>query len=171
AITAANRSAALAQVRAELRPLLDELSDDDPDLLLEPTAGGGQPLCARVEDLAEYLAALDDHPRAGVCLDVCHAFAAGHDVGTEGGARRMLRALVRAADKGRLRLVHANDAKDPVGSLRDRHENVGKGTIGEAAFAELLASPATRGVPFVVETPGGRDSHAADVELLRRLRG
>lgn len=171
AILAANRTTALAQVRAELRPVLDELPEDGPDLLLEPTAGGGQPLCARVEDLAEYLAALDEHPRAGVCLDVCHAFAAGHDLAVEGGARATLRALVRAAGKGRLRLVHANDAKDPVGSSRDRHENVGKGTIGEAAFAELLATPAARGVPFLVETPGGRDGHAADVDLLKRLRG
>lgn len=171
AITAANRTAALAQVRRELRALLDELPEEGPDLLLEPTAGGGQPLCARVEDLAEYLAALDDHPRVGVCLDVCHAFAAGHDLASPGGARRTLRTLARVAGKGRLRLVHANDSKDPLGSCRDRHEMIGKGTVGEAAFAELLASPAARGVPFVIETPGDPDDDRANIDLLKRLRG
>lgn len=170
AITAANRTKALAQVHDHLLPLLEELPDDGPDLLLEPTAGGGEPLCSRVEDLAEYLAALEQHPRAGVCLDTCHASAAGHDLAAPGGVNAMMRALVRAAGKGRLRLVHANDSKDPAGSLRDRHENVGAGTIGEDAFAQLLAHPAVRGVPFVIETPGGSEKHAADIALLKRLR-
>lgn len=170
AVVAARREKALAQVREGLLPLLDEIPDGGPDLLLEPTAGGGAPLCARVEDLEEYLAALDGHPRVGVCLDTCHAFAAGHDLTAERGARRMLAALVRAAGKGRLRLVHANDSKDAAGSFRDRHDNVGEGTIGPAPFADLLAHPAVRGVPVVVETPGGVDGHGRDVALLKSLR-
>lgn len=170
AVVPALREKALVQVREGLLPLLDELPDDGPDLLLEPTAGGGAPLCSRVEDLEEYLATLDEHPRVGVCLDTCHAFAAGHDLTAERGARRMLNTLVRAAGKGRLRLVHANDSKDTAGSLRDRHDNVGEGSIGSAPFADLLAHPAVRGVPVVVETPGGADGHARDVALLKSLR-
>ncbi|MQA05491.1 MAG: deoxyribonuclease IV [Streptosporangiales bacterium] len=170
AVTAAHRPAAFGQIRDGLLPLLDQLPDDGPDLLLEPTAGGGEPLCARVDDLTEYLAALDDHPRVGVCLDTCHVFAAGHDLTADGGVAAMLRALTHAAGKGRLRLVHANDSKDPAGSLRDRHENVGGGTLGTQPFADLLNHPTARGVPFIVETPGDADRCAADIDTLKGLR-
>ncbi|MDP9395508.1 MAG: deoxyribonuclease IV [Actinomycetota bacterium] len=169
-VTGSDRAAALAQVRAALLPVLEELPDDGPDLLLEPTAGQGQSLCATVDDLGPYLEALEAHPRVGVCLDTCHAFAAGHELSVAGGVRRMLDRLVEVTGPGRLRLVHANDSKDPVGSGRDRHERVGRGHIGEAAFAELFAHPATRGVPVVLETPGEEPEHIEDIAMLRKLR-
>ncbi|MGZ4627256.1 MAG: deoxyribonuclease IV, partial [Kineosporiaceae bacterium] len=127
AVAAGARDAALRQVREALLPLLDAIPADGPDLLLEPTAGQGQSLCATVQDLGPYLAAVDGHPRVGVCLDTCHAFAAGHDLAKPGGMAAMLDALVVAAGVGRLRLVHANDSKDPVGSCRDRREVIGAG--------------------------------------------
>lgn len=170
AVRSERRTAALAQLREAVLPLLDELKARGPRLLFEPTAGGGAPLCSRIDDLPAYLAALDDHPRAGVCLDTCHAFVAGHDLAKPGGMRATLDALVRAVGRQRLHLVHANDAKDPVGSLRDRHENIGAGLIGSEPFAELLAHPAMRGVPVVVETPGGESGHARDVAHLKELR-
>jgi deoxyribonuclease-4 len=170
AVDAAHREAGMRQVRESLLPLLDEIPAGGPDVLLEPTAGAGQSLCARVEELEPYLQALDDHPRVGVCLDTCHAFAAGHDLAGAGGAAATLDALVRAVGQHRLRLVHANDSKDPLGSCRDRHERLGRGQIGLNAFAELLAHPAMRGVPLVIETPGGELAHAQDVALLRDLR-
>lgn len=159
---------ALAQVRARMRPLLEELPQDGPDLLLEPMAGQGRMLCARVEDLGPYLDALDGHPRAGVCLDTCHVFAAGHDVRTAEGVAEMFTALDAHAP-GRLRLVHANDSADVCGSKRDRHATIGAGHIGTEGFAALLAHPAAVAVPWVVETPGGADGHAADIATLRRL--
>jgi deoxyribonuclease IV len=157
---AAHRDRAMRQVRESLLPLLAEIADDGPDLLLEPTAGAGQSLCARVEELGPYLDLLERHPRVGVCLDTCHAFAAGHDLAAPGGATATLDALVRAVGPDRLRLIHANDSKDPVGSFRDRHERVGRGRIGADAFAELLAHAAARGVPVVLETPGEKAGHA-----------
>jgi len=123
-----------------------------------------------VEDLAPYLDALDRHPRVGVCLDTCHVFAAGAPLDEPGGTTRTLDRLVEVAGPGRLRLVHANDSKDPRGSLRDRHERVGEGHIGEAAFAELFAHPATNGVPFVAETPGSGDVGSPCLPLLKKLR-
>jgi deoxyribonuclease-4 len=170
AVDAAHRSQAMTQVREALLPLLDALPDDAPDLLLEPTAGQGASLCAAVEDLGPYLAALDGHPRVGICLDTCHAFAAGHDLAKPGGLRRTLDLLVRTAGRGRLRLVHANDSKDACGSLRDRHELIGKGQIGEEPFAELFRHPAMRGVPLVLETPGKVPEHRREIELLKALR-
>ena len=105
-----------------------------------------------------------------MCLDTCHAFAAGHDIAVPGGVRTMLNALVRAVGRGRLKLVHANDSKDRLGSKRDRHATIGTGQIGADPFAELFRHPATRGVPVIVETPGGIDGQASDIALLKSLR-
>ena len=166
-----DRGTALTQVRELLLPLLDELThDDDPWLLLEPTAGQGASLCSQVRDLGPYFDVLDRHPRLGVCLDTCHVFAAGHDLTAPGGTRRTLDELESVAGGGRLRLIHANDSKDVAGAHKDRHENIGAGHIGTAPFAELLAHPATAGVPLVIETPGRKEGHAADVARLKELR-
>ena len=170
AVAGAHRDDAMRQLRELLMPVLDGLEDDGPRLLVEPTAGGGQALAATVQDLGPWFAKLDDHPALGVCLDTCHAFAAGHDLATPGGMKKMLDALVKTVGRGRLGLVHANDSKDPLGSSRDRHEAIGEGRIGLHPFAELFRHPATRGVPVVVETPGDAASHRRDVELLCQLR-
>ncbi|EST34551.1 hypothetical protein N566_18435 [Streptomycetaceae bacterium MP113-05] len=85
------RRTALAQTRELLLPLLECLNrDDDPWLLLEPTAGQGSSLCSLVEDLGPFFEVLEHHPRLGVCLDTCHAFAAGHDLAAPGGVKQML---------------------------------------------------------------------------------
>ncbi|MEV4612523.1 deoxyribonuclease IV [Kitasatospora sp. NPDC049258] len=175
------RTGALAQVGADVLPLLaelDELGPTAPWLLLEPTAGQGSSLCARMADLAAYGEALEHHPKVGVCLDTCHAFAAGHDLAEPGGVAAMLDELVAAVGPGRLRLIHANDSKDVAGARKDRHENIGAGHIGSGPFGELLAHPATAGVPLIIETPDGRHDparvegarHAADIARLKGLR-
>lgn len=165
------RTVALAQVRERLLPLLDELThEDDPYLLLESTAGQGFSLCSRAEDFGPYFDALDHHPKLGICLDTCHIFAAGHDLTGPDGATRTLDELVATVGEGRLKLIHANDSQDVVGARKDRHANIGMGHIGEDGFRNLLRHPATDGVPLVIETPGGKDGHLADVELLKKLR-
>jgi deoxyribonuclease-4 len=103
-------------------------------------------------------------------LDTCHLFAAGHDLTAPDGIPRMLAEFESVAGRGRLRLIHANDSKDGCGSGTDRHANIGAGRIGAAAFGRLLGHPGTAGVPFIVETPGGKGGHAADIAALRRLR-
>ena len=166
---------ALSQLRERLLPVLDELPDDGPRMLVEPTAGGGTSLAATVQDLEPYLAALDRHPGVGVCFDTCHAWAAGHDLAAPGGMTATLDALEAAVGPGRLGLVHANDSLDACGSRRDRHTTIGAGTIGAEPFRELLAHPSMAGVPVVVETPSELDGsptagHARDIALLCRLR-
>lgn len=166
-----DRGVALAQVRELLSPLLAELTEADPWLLLEPTAGQGASLCSRIEELGPYLDVLDRHPRVGVCLDTCHAFAAGHDMAAPGGAKALLDTLTEVAGPGRLRLIHANDSRDVAGARLDRHANIGAGHLGTDPFRELLAHPATDGVPLVIETPGGKEGHTADIARLKELRG
>ncbi|WP_232675794.1 deoxyribonuclease IV [Nocardioides sp. R-C-SC26] len=173
---ARRHGAALAQVREALLPVLETLDGDDaPWLLLEPTAGQGRSLCAGIEDLQPYLAAVDFHPRAGICLDTCHVFAAGEPLDEPGGATAAIDRIVEidgatAPEGGRLRLIHANDSMDVRGALRDRHQKIGQGHIGAGAFGELFAHPATAGVPFILETPGSRDAGDPDLALLRTLR-
>ncbi|MFF0319644.1 deoxyribonuclease IV [Nonomuraea angiospora] len=164
-----SRDDALRQVRETLLPLLEEIPDGGPDLLLEPMAGQGAMLCATVQDIEPYLAALDWHPRAGICLDTCHAFAAGHDLAAPGGVKETFDALHEIAP-GRLKLIHANDSKDVCGAKKDRHENIGAGHIGAQPFAELMRHPAVAGVPICIETPGKAPKHAEDIALLKKLR-
>jgi deoxyribonuclease-4 len=172
------RERALRQLGEIVLPLLDKLGDDDPDLLFEPMAGQGQMLCAQAGDLAGYLAAVEHHPRAGLCLDTCHLFAAGHDLAADGGVAALLAELAVPSSPGlgeplslgqRVKLVHANDSLAGCGSRRDRHEAIGAGQIGAGPFRALLAGLPE--VPFVVETPGGKTGHARDIATLKALRG
>ncbi|SKA23285.1 Endonuclease IV [Marinactinospora thermotolerans DSM 45154] len=164
------REEGLARMRARLLPILEGLAPEAPRVLLEPMAGQGRVLCATVDDLGPYLDALDRHPKAGVCLDTAHVFAAGHDISTRAGMAAMLDRFARVAGADRLDLIHANDSKAPCGSNRDRHENIGAGHIGAEPFGELFVHPVSAGVPVVVETPGPAGPHAADVATLRALR-
>ncbi|MBW4702390.1 MULTISPECIES: deoxyribonuclease IV [unclassified Micromonospora] len=172
AVDAGYAETALRQVRESLLPLLDEITaGGGPLLLVEPSAGGGRSLASRVEHLGPYLDAVDRHPGLGVCFDTCHAWAAGHDLAVPGGMTATLDTLVATVGADRLKLIHANDSKDLCGSTRDRHENIGKGNIGEPAFAELMTHPATAGVPVVVETPSDKhEGHATDIATLTRLQ-
>jgi deoxyribonuclease-4 len=165
-----NVDAALRQLREGLLPVLDAVGAEGPWLLLEPTAGQGRSLCAGVEDLEPYLAALDHHPGVGICLDTCHVFAAGAPLDEPGGTTATVDRLVEIAGAGRLRLVHANDSMDVRGAFKDRHQKIGDGYIGLGAFEELFDHPATDGVPFILETPGSRDVDDPQIALLQKLR-
>ncbi|GAA0567318.1 deoxyribonuclease IV [Paractinoplanes ferrugineus] len=163
---------AMHQLHEALMPLLDDAAARGlPKLLVEPSAGGGRSLASKVQDLGPYLAAAEQHPWLGVCFDTCHAWAAGHDLATPGGMTATLDALIGTVGADRVMLIHANDSKDECGSTRDRHETIGRGHIGEAAFAELMTHPAIAGVPVIVETPTvDHEGHAADIALLKSLR-
>ncbi len=123
------------QIKKGVMPILESLDDDAPMLLLEPTAGQGQSLVKRLEDLENYLKALEYHPKVGICLDTCHVFAAGHDIAKKGGMKETLDLLVQVAGIERIQLIHANDSMDVCGALKDRHQNIGDGFIGVDPFA------------------------------------
>lgn len=158
------------QIHEGMMPILHALPDDSPTLLLEPTAGQGQSLVKKLDDLVHYLEALEYHPKVGICLDTCHVFAAGHDISKKGGMTETLDLLVSIAGAERIQLIHANDSKDVCGALKDRHENLGKGEIGLAAFKELMAHPAVAKAPLILETPGDEKEHGPEVALLKKFR-
>jgi len=159
------------QIHEGMMPVLNSLGDDAPTLLLEPTAGQGQSLVKKLDDLTKYLEALEFHPKVGICLDTCHVFAAGHDISIKGGMTETLDLLVSIAGAERIQLIHANDSKDVCGALKDRHENIGDGKIGVDPFKELLAHPAVANAPLILETPGQELEHGKEVALLKKIRG
>ncbi len=158
------------QIHDGMMPILEALGEDAPPLLLEPTAGQGQSLVKRLEDLVHYFDALENHPKVGVCLDTCHVFAAGHDISKKGGMTETLDLLVSVVGIGRLQLIHANDSMDICGALKDRHQNLGEGHIGVDPFKELIHHPAVKNVPLILETPGQEPEHSKEVSLLKKFR-
>lgn len=159
------------QIHDGMMPILERLKESDPFLLLEPTAGQGQSLVRRLEELIKYFDALEHHPKVGICIDTCHVFAAGHDIAKKNGVDEMLGALTALIPSDRIKLVHANDSMDICGALKDRHQSIGAGHIGEKPFATLMAHPAMVGVPFILETPGEEPEHGKEVKILKKLRG
>lgn len=158
------------QIHEGMMPILNALSDDAPFLLLEPTAGQGQSLVKKLDDLENYLKAFEYHPKVGICLDTCHVFAAGHDIAVKGGMTKTIDLLIEIAGIERFQLIHANDSMDVCGALKDRHQNIGDGHIGIEPFAELLAHPAVTNVPLILETPGMEEKHTVEIALLKKLR-
>ena len=167
---ASGRAAGLATTRETLLPLADTIAGlDAPDLVLELTAGPGEPWRHRFEEMAELLAACDHHPRLKVCMDTCHAQAAGYDLTDPIGVTKTLDELF-ATLGDRVVLVHANDSRDPVGAGRDRHCPIGTGTIGDQGFTAILAHPALATLPIITETTGDPAQMATDLARLHNLR-
>ncbi|MFM1789220.1 MAG: hypothetical protein RLZZ12_569 [Actinomycetota bacterium] len=170
AVDEAHVTKAWKQIKSGVMPILEKLTGEDPWLLLEPTAGQGQSLVKKLDDLNNYFEALEWHPKVGVCLDTCHVFAAGHDIKSKGGMTKTIDLLVEVAGAERIQLIHANDSMDVLGSLKDRHANLGEGEIGVKPFEELLSHPAVLNAPLILETPGEEPEHGREVALLKKLR-
>jgi deoxyribonuclease IV len=139
-------------------------------VLLEITAGAGTSVGGSFEDLRAILDQIpsDLQPRMGVCFDTCHAFSAGYDlVGDYEGVWAAFEDTLGVSSLG---LFHLNDSKHPLGSHKDRHEHIGKGTLGEAPFQKLMTDVRFAAVPKVLETPKGDDMVTLDRQNLARLR-
>jgi deoxyribonuclease-4 len=141
-------------------------------VLLENTAGQGTCLGHRFEHLAAVIEQVPEG-RFGVCLDTCHAYAAGYDLSTAAGYAAVISEFDRVIGLERLRAFHVNDCKKGLGCRVDRHEHIGQGSIGEAGFAALMQDPRFAGIPKILETPKGEDAELdrMNLALLRRLSG
>jgi deoxyribonuclease IV len=134
--------------------------------------GSGNQIGSLFEELRMIrdLAALETALPLAYCLDTCHLLAAGFDVANSAGLEETVLAADRVLGMDLIHLIHANDSKGALGSHIDRHENIGKGRIGEDGFRRILTHPKLRSKPFVLETPVDDDASArADIELLKRL--
>ncbi len=122
-------------------------------LLLENTAGERGDITSRVHELAEILVRVPRGLIAGICLDTCHAFSAGYNLGTADDVDALAEDIAGNCGRDALKLVHLNDAKKPRGSGVDRHEHIGEGTIGKKSFSIFLNHPFFARIPLVLETP------------------
>jgi len=153
--------------------VLDQVPEHHVRVLLENAAGQGTTLGSHFEELAAALAQVDRPDRLGVTLDTCHLFAAGFDFRTEEGYGALMDQVERVLGRGTVHAFHLNDAKAPLGSHLDRHENIGKGEIGLAGFSHLVNDPRWAETPGFLETPlndRGYSLYAADLRALRSLR-
>jgi deoxyribonuclease IV len=160
-----------ASMRRAAKAIARALADSDSTpVLLENTAGAQGPLGRNVEELAELLDLLDGDARVGVCIDSCHLLASGFEIRTADALGRVVDDLDRLVGLDRLRCLHVNDSKIPLGGNRDQHASLGKGELGPAGCALFLSEPRFEDLPALLET--GRDGapSAEDVAYARELR-
>lgn len=170
----AGEEAGIERAGASLDAVFERVAPPDgagPRILLENTAGQGTVLGFRNRHLAAIRGASRHPERLGYCLDTCHAFAAGYAIHEPAGFDEWAAEVAEVLGWERVGALHLNDSKQPFGSRKDRHANVGQGEMGTEAFARLLADRRSAGRPMVVETPMGDDDqgHRRDLELLRSL--
>jgi deoxyribonuclease-4 len=167
----AGEAAGIANIAASLDHALERARAPDVHPTLEVTAGQGSSLGHRFEQIAAVLALMKRPERARVCLDTCHLLAAGYDLATPHGYAETLRSFECELGLPSLAAIHLNDARQGLGSHADRHAPLGKGFLGLAAFRRIVRDPRLRGVPMILETPGGLEAWASEITLLRRLVG
>jgi deoxyribonuclease-4 len=141
-------------------------------VLLENTVGSGHQIGRRFEDLRAIrdLAARETSLRLAYCLDTCHLLASGYDVSTEAGLAHTVAEADRVLGLELVKVIHANDSKGGLNSHLDRHENIGKGHIGEEGFRRILHHAALREKPFILETPFAEEGDdQRDIDALKRL--
>lgn len=162
-------AAGLARIAQAINAVHAERPDDPTVLLFENTAGQGTCVAHSFEHLRDLLGAVAAPARVGVCLDTQHLHAAGYEVSTAAGWAATIDAFDRAVGCSWVRAFHVNDSKRPHGARVDRHEHLGRGTLGLEAFRCLVTDPRFAEVPMAIETPKG-DTDVEDLTNLGVLR-
>jgi deoxyribonuclease-4 len=163
-----SEEAGLKRLTQALNIILEKTQKTDVGILLENTAGSGSWLGYKFSHHRQVIQGLNNKNRIGLCLDTAHAYLAGYDIADRDGLEAMLDEIDKAVDLNLLKLIHLNDAKDKLGSGRDRHEHIGKGKIGLEGMKRIINHPELRDAAFILETP--KDSEAADRLNLNRVR-
>ena len=155
----------ITQIAAMLNGILTE--DLHTTVLLETMAGKGSEVGGRFEELREILDRVNLQDRMGVCMDTCHVSDAGYDIVRD--LDGVLTEFDRVVGLGRLKAVHINDSKNPVGARKDRHEKIGEGTLGTETILRVMRHEALRDLPFYLETPNETDGYEREIRMLKEL--
>ena len=134
-------------------------------VLLETMAGKGSEVGSRFEELREIIDRTEHREKLGVCLDTCHVNDAGYDIVHD--LDGVLTQFDKVIGLERLKAVHVNDSKNPLGAHKDRHEKIGEGTLGVDAIVHVMTHPTLREKPFYLETPNDLAGYAHEIALLR----
>lgn len=170
--TGSHKGQGIEAVLSRVAGALERIFEDAPGdclLALENAAGQGGTIGKSWGELGQIVRAVPTE-RLAVCLDTCHAFAAGYDIAKPEGLSAMLEELDAEVGIGRLAVVHANDSLMEFGSTRDRHQNIGDGHIGSDGFRVILGNPAFDGIAMLLEVPGIDGDSGPDLENVRRLK-
>ena len=161
----------LELVAASLNAVFSAMPKCRTRILLENTAGQGTLVGSKLGELATIRSLSDESSRVGICVDTCHAFAAGHPIDTETGYRNFLDEVVDLFGPEEPGCFHLNDSRHELGARRDRHANLGQGEMSVEVFRWLVNEPTLQETPMILETPMGDDSagHRRDLALLRQF--
>jgi deoxyribonuclease-4 len=164
-------SAGVARIAASLDEVFDRTAGGRVRILLETAAGQGSCVGHRFEHLRDILGAIRTPRRVAACFDTCHVHAAGYDIVSARGYAETIADFDRTVGLSRLAAIHANDSKKPRGSRVDRHEHIGRGTIGRRGFVNLMTDPRLAAIPKFLETPKDDtlDFDRKNLAVLRRL--
>lgn len=150
-----------------LQKVLDE-SEGEVKIFIENM--GTRKIGKDLEEVGRIITDLDGHKRLAVCLDTCHLHAAGYDLSTDKSYEEFFSDFDKQIGLDRLQVVHVNDSRDELGSLRDRHDNIGEGNVVEAVFKNIVTKSPTKDLPLILETPGFGGG-GPDAKNIDRLRG
>lgn len=156
--------AGIDQIAAALKRALEP--EYPVTVLLEAMAGKGSEVGSRFEELKQIIDAVGSD-QVGVCLDTCHIWDGGYDIVHD--LDGVLAEFDRVVGLKRLKALHLNDSKNPMGSHKDRHECIGQGYLGQSTFEAIVNHPLLRDKPMILETPNELPGYAAEIALLRGL--
>lgn len=166
-----DREDAKERVADALEKVLGATDRTNVSVLLETMAGSGGSLGSTIAELADIIERLGWPDRLGICADTCHLFAAGIDIRSAAGYERTVETMRRQVSLSRVRCWHLNDSRSALGSRVDRHEHIGEGELGTAPFALIVGDERFAQTPAILETPKDGGGDAANLALLRKLRG
>ena len=164
----AGEKAGVRLIAESLKKILPEVKGNGLKLVLENTAGMGASIGWKFEHLAEIIGLAGSPEDFGVCIDTCHAFAAGYDFRTEAAFDAVWREFDDVIGLKFLSAIHVNDSKGGLGSRLDRHDNPGDGMLGETAFKLLVNDDRLKTAPMFLETPGGDEAFKKNLKLMRK---
>ncbi len=165
------------QIASAIKQILNSTSSSSSYLILENSAGQGGTVGGKFSELGQIVKALASHSSSGnvnrvkVCLDTCHAYAAGYDLKNLVTLKDVLQEFDEEIGLENLAAIHANDCKFELGSGKDRHENIGEGFIGKEGFENLVNHPKLSEIPFILEVPGfsGNGPDEENIDILKNL--
>ena len=153
----------IAQIAETLNAILTP--DIRTTVLLETMSGKGSEVGSRFEELREIIDRVELSDKLGVCLDTCHVYDAGYDIVND--LDGVLAEFDRIIGLDRLKALHLNDSKNPMGSHKDRHEKIGQGSLGTETFRKIVTHPKLQGKPMILETPNELPGYQQEIALLR----
>ena len=153
----------------QIAEILNEVIFEDmtTTVLLETMAGKGSEIGKTFEELNEIIKRVEQSDKVGVCLDTCHVHDGGYDI--VNSLDEVLEHFDSVIGLDRLKALHLNDSKNPIGAHKDRHEKIGEGYIGINAFEKIVNHPVLSTLPMFLETPNELDGYAKEIEILRSL--